>query len=175
MGKLLRTTLFLLLIITSQAAMAACDQASASNIRSSSMDDTGKRSTLRALGCDTSDLDKRIDVDYRAGLELNRKINEEKDAKEKAERAEKDRKSEAEFNASLAEDTAERDAFAQEMADKCGEYPLPVEIGMSEKILKIGCAGQADLVGKDKNASVYRMYGLLVSVYKGKVVRWVRE
>ena len=70
---------------------------------------------------------------------------------------------------------AEAEQLEEQRQKLCGKYPRPVEIGMSEKLLKLGCAGDAILVGKDKNASVYRMYGLLVSVYKGKVVRWIRE
>lgn len=118
---------------------------------------------------------KKIDADLQIGLENNRKRNEQIAAKEKAEREEKARKSESEMNAVIAADNARRDAFDQEMADKCGEYPMDLKIGMSEKLLKMGCAGQADLVGEDKRARVYQMYGALVSVLNGKVVRWVRQ
>lgn len=176
MKKLMFCTVTAAAIATlSPTAIAACNEAAAANVRASTMDDKGKLNMLRGLGCDTSDLAKKVEADQQAGLELNRKINAERAAREKAEREEKARKTEAALSAQIAEDNAKRDAFEQEMADKCGEYPLDLKIGMSEKLLKMGCAGQADLVGEDKAARVYRVYGALVSVLNGKVVRWVRQ
>lgn len=156
-------------------AAAACNEAAAVNIRSSSLDDKGKINMLRGIGCDASDLMKKADAEFKSGLELNRKLNEQRAEKERAEREERARKSEAEMAKAVAEDNARREAFEQEMADRCGEYPLELKIGMSEKLLAMGCAGQADLVGEDKRARVYRVYGALVSVLNGKVVRWVRQ
>lgn len=161
-------------LVTSQAS-AACNEEAAANVRSSNLDDKGKLNMLRSLGCDTADLAKKIDADFQAGLERNKVRNEQAAAKEKAEREAKQKKTQDEWDARIAEDNAKRDAFDQTMADKCGEYPMELKIGMSEKLLKMGCTGQADLVGEDQNARVYRTYGALVSVYKGKVVRWVRQ
>lgn len=161
--------------MTCSSVNAVCNESAASNVRSSNLDDKGTLNMLRSLGCDTSELAKKIDADFQAGLDLNRKINEQRTAREKAEREEKAKKAEAEMNAAIAADNARRDAFDQEMANKCGEYPMELKIGFSERLLKMGCAGQADLVGEDRNARVYRVYGALVSVFKGKVVRWVQQ
>lgn len=161
--------------LVSPITRAACNESAAANVRSSTLDDKGKVNMLRALGCDTSDLTKKIDADFKAGLELNRQHNELIAAKKAAEREEKAKRAEAEMAATIAADNARRDAFDQEMANKCGEYPIELKIGMSEKLLKMGCAGQADLVGEDKRARVYQVYGALVSVLNGKVVRWVRQ
>lgn len=162
--------------VTTPAANAACNEAAAANIRSSSLDDKGKLNMLRGIGCDASDLAKKIDADFQAGLELNRKINEQRAAKEKAEREEKARKSEAEMNAAIAADNARRDAFDQEMADRCGEYPMDLKIGMSEKLLKMGCAGQADLQLNDvSGVRVYFTAYHVVTARGGKVVRLIRR
>lgn len=156
-------------------AAAACNETAAANVRSSSLDDKGKINMLRGIGCDASDLAAKADGDFKAGLELNRKLNEQRAEKEKADREKKARKAEDEMAKVVAEDNERREAFEQEMANRCGEYPLELKVGMSEKLLAMGCAGQADLVGEDKRARVYRIYGALVSVFNGKVVRWVRQ
>lgn len=140
-----------------------------------SANDEQKLLLLNRAGCDVPELEDRVSKARAEKIEKAKLLEEQREAQKKAEKEERDRKSAAEFAASIEESNAEREAFNQEMADKCGEYPLELKIGMSEKLLKIGCAGQADIVGEEKHARVYRMYGVLVSVFKGKVVRWIRE
>lgn len=162
--------------VATPSANAACNEATAADIRSSSLDDKGKRNMLRGIGCDATDLEKKFDADFQAGLEINRKHNEQIAAKQKAEREEKARKAEAEMNAAIAADNARRDAFDQEMADKCGEYPMDLKIGMSEKLLKMGCAGQADLQINDvSGVRVYFTAYHVVTARGGKVVRLIRR
>ncbi len=154
---------------------AACNEDAAKNIRSSSMEDQGKVNMLRAVGCDASEIQQAIQERLKTGLENNRKRNEAVVAKEQVEREAKQKKSVDALNAQIAEDNAKRDEFDQAMADKCGEYPMELKIGMPEKLLVLGCAGQASLSGESYGGRVYRVYGALVSVQKERVVRWVRE
>ena len=131
---------------------------------------------LRSVGCDASDLSAKVEAEFQAGLELNRKINEQRAEKERVAREEKARKAEVELAKTITEDNARRDAFDQEMANQCGEYPMELKLGLSEKLLKMGCAGQADLQFNDESGvKVYFTAYQVVTIRGGKVVRLIQR
>lgn len=160
-------------------AQAACDKSAEIRIKTSNMDDKWKRNMLHLIECDTSDLDKKIDADLQAEFELRRKHDAEQAAREKIAQEDKARRAAEERAAAVAADNAQREAdeaFEQAMADKCGEYPLELKLGLKEKLLTMGCAGQADLrVNDSSGVKVYFTAYYIVTVRGGKVVRLIRR
>ena len=62
------------------------------------------------------------------------------------------------------------------MANKCGEYPLDLTIGLSEKLLKMGCAGPTTLqLDSAYGLRIYKTPDFLVTTRGGKVVQLMRR
>lgn len=171
--KLLLTSALIAMSLTPSAF--ACDIATSNQIRSSNLDDAGKVNMLKAARCDATDLIDKINTDREAGLKNTARLNAQKEQKQKADREAIQERRQAEATAAIQEDNARQDAFDQAMADKCGEYPMSIKIGFSEKLLKMNCAGSAQLVGESSGGRVYRVDGAFVSTQRGKVVRWWKE
>lgn len=172
----IRTTRMLLLAtLLPGLAAAACDEQSAAQVRESNLGAPAKISMLKGFGCDAADLEQAV-ASERATTEKQLQQHEaQRRAQDEAARQAKERANQERLTAQVAADNAARDAFDQDMANKCGSYPMQLRIGFSEKLLKMGCAGQAQLVGESKDGRVYQLPGLLVSVQLGGVTRWVAK
>jgi len=157
---------------------ASCTESTARTIRETPMEDWVKADSLRSMGCDASDLEAQVAKDREAALALAKEREAQAQAEQATREAEKKKAHDediARMAAEIAEKNAQRDAFEQEMANQCGGYPLAIKIGMSEKLLTLGCAGPARLVGESPTGRVYRMRGALVTVQRGRVVLWAKE
>lgn len=55
----------------------------------------------------------------------------------------------------------------------CNSYPLKPKIGQDESLIKMGCLGAAKLKGENANGKVYLIDDKIISVTKGKIVRWI--
>jgi len=170
--------LFVVTCALSGISAASCDIKTESQIKASSMPDRSKLQMLKIVGCDLQvfqDLQIKVETEDLANREAaNARAAE---AKEKAIAAAeaKRKRDEDRLNAQLEEDNAKREAFYQAMANKCGEYPLELKIGMSEKLLSMGCTGGVSLVGEDQSKRIYRTSDALVTVIKGRVTRWIER
>lgn len=62
----------------------------------------------------------------------------------------------------------------QEIIDtSCKRYPLSPRIGQDESLILFGCFGAAKLSGENAAGKVYLVNNKIISVSKGKIVRWI--
>lgn len=173
------TYICLVLLFTSPLANAVvCTKAIEDQITSSPMDDKSRFNMLKGFGCDPKlieDLKAKIDAADVADMEREKKRNAAIKAADIAEKEAKQEKDQQRLNAQIEEDNARIEAFNQAMANKCGEYPLELKIGMSEKLLRMGCTGGVTLVGEDQSKRIYRTADALVTTAKGRVIRWIER
>ena len=168
---------FVAATIVSSQAYAVCNDAMAKDVRSSNLDDQGKLNMLRAMGCYDQMLESK-DQARRDAYNAHLKQLESEAAKRAADREDAIRKNKATQAAAIEADNArrdaegaQRDAFEQAMANKCGEYPLDLTIGLSEKLLKMGCAGPTTLqLDSAYGLRIYKTPDFLVTTRGGKVV-----
>lgn len=165
----------LILPLIAAADAGTCDLQLAQQIRTSGMDDQGKVNMLGSMNCPTQDLVTKIADDRKAAEDKGRQHQAELDAAATAAQAAKDQASMERLQANLKADQAQYEATQKTMAAKCGSYPLPLKIGMSEHQIEAGCAGRTELAGESTAAKVYRVEGALVTIQQGKVIRWVQE